>query len=54
MNHQEADKTDMPMKCAMRAPWKLPNSAVSPENCTGFQIARPVTTCMIPARITTM
>jgi len=28
-------------KCASRAPWKSTNSAVSSENCTGFQIASP-------------
>src|SRR6185437_9523227 len=44
--------TAMPRKWRMRADWKPPSSDTKPENCTGFQIASPVTTCAIPARIT--
>ena len=37
-----------------RAAWKPPSSDTSPENCTGFQIAMPVTTCDTPARMAKM
>ncbi len=44
----------MPAKWMKRADWKPPSSETSPENCTGFQIAKPVTTWEMPARMAAM
>ena len=46
--------TAMPRKWIRRAVWKPPSNETSPENWIGFQMARPVTTCEMPASMTTI
>ena len=54
VHYEEADDHCHPANAAPARSESPPSNETKPENCTGFQMASPVTTCAMPARMTMM